>query len=429
MEVFLRILIHAQNNNVLRGIRASINGPRINHLFFADDALLFVRNKKRNEGQSDRFVWFHNPNGCFTSKLAYSWLLLKEIGFGPHSCVDWLENIMRILDKRAMADLITILWNCWNSGNNFIFKGKEDKARTIWDRASNLGKEFRIYNLLNAPMLSQNMVIKKWEKPPRGFEAKCIAFERSIELAGQLNINDDALFETDHAGLVNIMNSDNTDVTIIGDRIKACRDAFNNFKSAKLIWSNQSCNNVTDFIYRQYKLLCELKGIIGDAIYEKLYELYAKKCKQKALALSECTFALQRVLKKMSSIVPSTRDANMHPYLEYLTQCMVSLGPVVMHYVSQHGLDIIYRPQLPLSWHSPTSMDPCTPPLSVFSEVSPSIPVPQGSANTRLQSKGFVIRDPMDHPQLSLQSSIRTLGKVKRILLLWRAKIVMAIQI
>lgn len=46
MEAFSRMLIHAQNNNSLRGIRASINGPRINHLFFTDDALLFVRNKK-----------------------------------------------------------------------------------------------------------------------------------------------------------------------------------------------------------------------------------------------------------------------------------------------------------------------------------------------------------------------------------------------
>ncbi|KAA3468126.1 reverse transcriptase [Gossypium australe] len=46
MEAFLRVLIHAKDNNTLRGIRASINGPRVNHLFFADDALLFVRNKK-----------------------------------------------------------------------------------------------------------------------------------------------------------------------------------------------------------------------------------------------------------------------------------------------------------------------------------------------------------------------------------------------
>ncbi|MBA0746555.1 hypothetical protein Gogos_009062, partial [Gossypium gossypioides] len=139
------------------------------------------------------------------------------------SCVDWLENMMRILEKRAMANLITTLWNCRNSRNNFIFKGKKDKAQTIWDRASNLSKEFRIYNLLNAFL----------ERNDEGFvlgrgggfidtkmsvqEAECIAFERSIELVGQFNINDDALF----AGLVNIMNCCSTDVTIIGARIKA----------------------------------------------------------------------------------------------------------------------------------------------------------------------------------------------------------------
>ncbi|MBA0608590.1 hypothetical protein Godav_020788, partial [Gossypium davidsonii] len=143
------------------------------------------------ESQCDRVVWFHNPLGLFTSKSAYSWLLLKQMGFGPHRflwkaiwkldtipkirvftwrvgheilptnveiasigrgfgqecprcgaeyetlihalkdsptsrailstgglenstiskeyncCIDWLEDLMRVLDKRAMADLMT----------------------------------------------------------------------------------------------------------------------------------------------------------------------------------------------------------------------------------------------------------------------------------------------------------------------------------
>ncbi|KAA3471205.1 reverse transcriptase [Gossypium australe] len=50
MEAFSKLLIRAQNNNMLKGIRASINGPRINHLFFADDTLLFIRNKKKGCG-------------------------------------------------------------------------------------------------------------------------------------------------------------------------------------------------------------------------------------------------------------------------------------------------------------------------------------------------------------------------------------------
>ncbi|MBA0633974.1 hypothetical protein Godav_005198 [Gossypium davidsonii] len=157
--------------------------------------------------EEDRMVWYHNPHGCYTSKSAYSWLLLKEMGYGPHRflwkalwkldtlpkirvftwrvgheilptnckiasirqdfdkgcprcgaetetvlhalkdcptskvvlstggwsrsfisknydhCIDWLEDLMRVLDKRVMADLMTILWNCWNNRNNFIFRG------------------------------------------------------------------------------------------------------------------------------------------------------------------------------------------------------------------------------------------------------------------------------------------------------------------
>ncbi|KAH1096886.1 hypothetical protein J1N35_013807 [Gossypium stocksii] len=46
MEALPRMLMEAQNKNSLKGIRASIKGPRVNHLFFADDALLFVKNKK-----------------------------------------------------------------------------------------------------------------------------------------------------------------------------------------------------------------------------------------------------------------------------------------------------------------------------------------------------------------------------------------------
>ncbi|XP_012442051.2 uncharacterized protein LOC105767072 [Gossypium raimondii] len=46
MEALSRMLIESQGLNKLKGIRACKDGSRINHLFFADDALLFVRNKK-----------------------------------------------------------------------------------------------------------------------------------------------------------------------------------------------------------------------------------------------------------------------------------------------------------------------------------------------------------------------------------------------
>ncbi|KAH1072880.1 hypothetical protein J1N35_025208 [Gossypium stocksii] len=46
MEVFSRMMINAQETKKIKGICASKDGPKINHLFFADDALLFVRNQR-----------------------------------------------------------------------------------------------------------------------------------------------------------------------------------------------------------------------------------------------------------------------------------------------------------------------------------------------------------------------------------------------
>ncbi|KAK5775953.1 hypothetical protein PVK06_043909 [Gossypium arboreum] len=46
-------------------------------------------------------------------------------------CIDWLEDMIRVLDKRKMANLMAILWNCWNNRNNFIFRGKEEEAKII----------------------------------------------------------------------------------------------------------------------------------------------------------------------------------------------------------------------------------------------------------------------------------------------------------
>ncbi|MBA0829572.1 hypothetical protein Goarm_014169, partial [Gossypium armourianum] len=133
-----------------------------------------------------------------------------------------------------------------------------------------------IHALKDCPISRENEAIKKWEKPQKGIvkinfdasinvnrmgygviirdddgfvlaggggfidkkvtvhEVECIAFERGIELVCQLNINDDMLFETDHASLANNMHNYGTDVSIIGTRIKDCKDAFNNFKSANL---------------------------------------------------------------------------------------------------------------------------------------------------------------------------------------------------
>ncbi|KAA3477683.1 Transcription factor TFIIIB component B'' [Gossypium australe] len=164
-----------------------------------------------------------------------------------------------------MADLITTLWNCWNSRNKFIFKGQVDSLQSIWEKASKLSNDFQIYNLMNPPILAQNGDIKKWEKPAKntlkinfdatvkdnrmgygfiirdddgfvlggggGFkegrvsiqEAECIALVSSIDGAAKLNLLGEATFETDNARLVNKLNIGNEDITIIGSRVKKCK--------------------------------------------------------------------------------------------------------------------------------------------------------------------------------------------------------------
>ncbi|MBA0766573.1 hypothetical protein Gotri_015603 [Gossypium trilobum] len=73
-----------------------------------------------------------------------------------------------ILTLGGLDDFITTLWNSWNNRNNYVFCGKEEEGRVIWDRAKTLCQDFRIHNLVNKPVLPLTLTLKKWEKPPCG---------------------------------------------------------------------------------------------------------------------------------------------------------------------------------------------------------------------------------------------------------------------
>ncbi|KAK5802755.1 hypothetical protein PVK06_030374 [Gossypium arboreum] len=301
--------------------------------------------------QEDKIIWFHNIHGCFTSKSAYSWILLKDMGYGPHRffwralwkldtlpkirvftwCVGHevlptngkIASIRPGFNKgcpRCGAETETLLHalrDCPTSrevlsiggwSRSFISKlGKEEKAQLIWERASNLSKEFRICNMLYEPLILQNNENQKWIKPPKGFikinfdatvgenrigygtvvrdeegfvvgggggfkegrlsveEAECVAFKESINVACKLNLREDVLFETDNAGLVNRFNNLDNDVTILGAKIKECTAAFTIFKSAKLCWTERSCISVAHLICK--KMLRETKSYFFDMDY------------------------------------------------------------------------------------------------------------------------------------------------------------------
>ncbi|MBA0810516.1 hypothetical protein Gohar_002504, partial [Gossypium harknessii] len=171
-------------------------------------------------------------------------------------CIDWIEDVMCFLDKKVVADFITMLSDSWNNRNNYVFHGKQEEARVIWDRAKTLSQDFRIHNLINKPVLPITPTLKKWEKPicrtvkinfdvtvfnnktcfgvivcdSNGFVlggggdfkeedmtvewAELYAFEEGLKIARSLNIAN-AIFETNCASLVNRVKNHKEDITII----------------------------------------------------------------------------------------------------------------------------------------------------------------------------------------------------------------------
>ncbi|MFQ6629868.1 hypothetical protein Gotur_006467 [Gossypium turneri] len=82
--------------------------------------------------------------------------------------VDWIEEVARSLDVKALSDFVMVLWNIWNSRNNKVFGNMEEDAKVTWERAAALSHDFRIFNLLKEPSLPKPAVKKGWRKPNQG---------------------------------------------------------------------------------------------------------------------------------------------------------------------------------------------------------------------------------------------------------------------
>ncbi|KAG8474762.1 hypothetical protein CXB51_031719 [Gossypium anomalum] len=141
-----------------------------------------------------------------------------------NNCIDWLEDVFHLLDKKAAADFLTLLWNSWNDRNNMVFKGKMDTAVTIWERAQTLNKYFRIFNLtepsvnVDAAVSNRCSGVGAIARDEDGFVLGCCykfveksmdvswaeleAFNEGIRLAARLNVAR-LILESDSALLVN----------------------------------------------------------------------------------------------------------------------------------------------------------------------------------------------------------------------------------
>ncbi|MBA0791243.1 hypothetical protein Gohar_015835 [Gossypium harknessii] len=176
-----------------------------------------------------------------------------------------------------------------NNRNNSIFRGKEEEAWIVWDRAKILSDDFRIHNTVNKPILPLDPRAQKWEKPPIGYVkinvdvvetdnkigfgviirdcdgfvigggtgfkyelttsewAELYALEEGVLLIHSFNV-ENVIFETDCASIVNRIRKRNKDITVIGHRIKEIRRSMELFSKVEVNWINRSCNKVADFI-------------------------------------------------------------------------------------------------------------------------------------------------------------------------------------
>lgn len=63
-------------------------------------------------GPEDNRIWFHNPQGSYSTKSAYSWMTLKHVGFGPHRIFWKLTWKLHTLPKIKIF--------CWHLGHDIL---------------------------------------------------------------------------------------------------------------------------------------------------------------------------------------------------------------------------------------------------------------------------------------------------------------------
>ncbi|XP_012488118.1 uncharacterized protein LOC105801351 [Gossypium raimondii] len=119
----------------------------------------------------ERETLIHALRDCLSARvvLRYGGLNQKLLEGTYDRCMDWVEDAARVLDKKAMSGFIATLWNIWNSRNNKVFRNMEEDAKVIWDKAAALNRDFRIFNLLDRPMIPKPIVERDWQKPEAGF--------------------------------------------------------------------------------------------------------------------------------------------------------------------------------------------------------------------------------------------------------------------
>ncbi|XP_012435430.1 uncharacterized protein LOC105762058 [Gossypium raimondii] len=112
---------------------------------------------------TEKETLFHALKDCPKARAVLTYRGIDNALVDGHyrRCVDCFEDAARSLDKKALSNFVTVLWNIWNSKNNKVFRNTDDEARVIWDRAAMLNKDFCIYNFLEKPLIPKSVGEKR----------------------------------------------------------------------------------------------------------------------------------------------------------------------------------------------------------------------------------------------------------------------------
>ncbi|KAG8483530.1 hypothetical protein CXB51_023272 [Gossypium anomalum] len=204
------------------------------------------------------FTWMSIAKAAATLKDSLNNRLLE----GRYErCIDWLEDALRELDSKAVADFFTLLWNCWNNRNKLVFQGKEDPTRVPkckgWKKPP---KDFVKINV-DAAIFENGAGYGVIIKYANGFVlGGCYGFANKtldviwaeletlsmgLKLADSMKIPK-LIVESDNETLINTVNKREKDGTILGQCIKKECMIIRNFDSVLFNWIDRRSNEAAD---------------------------------------------------------------------------------------------------------------------------------------------------------------------------------------